>query len=80
MSDGVTELNNGAITLKDGMAEFNETGIKSLTSLVGTDADTALDTLKAVVKAGQEYQSFGGKSDDMEGSVTFIYKTDGITK
>lgn len=80
LGDGVTELNNGAITLKDGMAEFNETGIKSLTSLVGTDADTALDTLKAVVKAGQEYQSFGGKSDDMEGSVTFIYKTDGITK
>lgn len=79
LGDGIAQLNSGAITLKDGMAEFNETGIKALTSLVGSDADTALNTLKAVVKAGQEYQSFAGKADDMEGSVTFIYKTEGVT-
>lgn len=80
LGSGAVQLNDGAVTLKDGMAQFNETGIKALTSLVGTDADTAVDTLKAIVKAGQEYQSFAGKADDMEGSVTFIYKTDGITK
>lgn len=80
LGNGVSQLNEGAVTLKDGMAEFNETGIKALTSLVGTDADTAVATLKAVVKAGQGYQSFAGKTDDMEGSVTFIYKTEGITK
>lgn len=80
LGSGVTQLNEGAVTLKDGMVQFNETGIKALTSLVGTDADTAIDTLKAIIKAGQEYQSFAGKAEDMEGSVTFIYKTDGVTK
>ncbi|MDO5402855.1 MAG: hypothetical protein Q4F11_05390 [Eubacteriales bacterium] len=80
LGGGVSQLNEGAVTLKDGMAEFNETGIKALTSLACNDADTVVATLKAIVKAGQEYQSFGGKTQDMEGSVTFIYKTEGITK
>ena len=34
---------------------------------------------KKVVKSGQDYTSFLGKSDDLKGSVTFIYKTAGIT-
>ena len=46
---------------------------------VDQDAQTAVDTIKAVVKAGQEYNSFLGKSDDKAGSVTFVYKTAGIT-
>lgn len=62
------------------MAEFNETGIKKITSLVGQDADNAIETLKQVVKLGKDYQSFTGKSDGKEGKVTFIYKTSGITK
>ena len=66
LADGVTQLNEGAITLKDGMAQFNSEAI-------------AVDTIKAVVKAGQEYNSFLGKSDDKAGSVTFVYKTAGIT-
>ena len=75
LADGVTQLNDGAITLKDGMAEFNETGIKAITSLVGDDADTAVDTIKEVIKLGQNYNTFLGKSDGKDNSVTFIYKT-----
>ena len=44
------------------MAEFNETGIKAITSLVGDDADTAVDTIKEVIKLGQNYNTFLGKS------------------
>jgi len=79
LADGVTQLNEGAITLKDGMAQFNSEAIEPITKLVDSDAQTAVDTIKAVVKAGQEYNSFLGKSDDKEGSVTFVYKTAGIT-
>ena len=80
LADGVTQLNDGAITLKDGMAEFNETGIKAITSLVGDDADTAVDTIKEVIKLGQNYNTFLGKSDGKDNSVTFIYKTAELTK
>lgn len=79
LADGVTQLNEGAITLKDGMAQFNSEAIEPITKLVDSDAQTAVDTIKAVVKAGQEYNSFLGKSDDKSGSVTFVYKTAGIT-
>ena len=63
LADGVTQLNEGAITLKDGMAQFNSEAIEPITKLVDSDAQTAVDTIKAVVKAG----------------VTFVYKTAGIT-
>lgn len=79
LADGVTQLNEGAITLKDGMAQFNSEAIEPITKLVDSDAQTAVDTIKAVVKAGQEYNSFLGKSYDKAGSVTFVYKTAGIT-
>jgi putative membrane protein len=80
LADGVTQLNDGAITLKDGMAEFNETGIKAITSLVGDDADTAVDTIKEVIRLGQNYNTFLGKSDGKDNSVTFIYKTAELIK
>ena len=80
LADGVTQLNDGAITLKDGMAEFNASGIKAITSLVGNDADTAVDTIKEVIKLGKNYNSFLDKKDGKESSVTFIYKTAELTK
>ena len=80
LADGVTQLNDGAITLKDGMAEFNASGIKAITSLVGDDADTAVDTIKEVIKLGKNYNSFLDKKDGKDSSVTFIYKTAELTK
>ena len=79
LAEGVSQLNAGAVTLKDGMAQFNSEAIEPISRLVNDDAQAALDRIKAVVKAGQEYNSFLGKSDDKSGSVTFVYKTAGIT-
>ena len=44
------------------------------------DADTAVDTIKEVIKLGQNYNTFLGKSDGKDNSVTFIYKTAELTK
>ena len=65
------------VELNNGMIQFNEEGISQITSLVGSDA---IDTIKKVINLGKDYQSFAGKADDMDGSVTFIYKTEGVTK
>lgn len=79
LADGAISLNGGAITLKDGMIKFNNEGISKLSNLVDSDANELIDTLKAVIESGKDYQSFAGKKDGMDGSVVFIYKIDGIT-
>jgi len=78
LANGVTQLNAGAVTLKDGMLQFNAQAIQPITTLVNGDADTAVNTLKEVIKIGQNYDTFLGKHDGKKNSVTFIYKTEGI--
>lgn len=80
LADGVGQLNEGAITLNDGMVEFNTTGISKIANLINNDMNEAIDTIKKIVELGSDYQSFAGKSQDVKGSVKFIYKTEGITK
>lgn len=80
LSDGAEQLNDGVIELNNGMIQFNEEGISQITSLVGSDADEAVETVKKIIELGKDYQSFAGKADDIDGSVTFIYKTEGVTK
>ena len=44
------------------------------------DLDSLSEKCDKVIKAGETYESFGGISDDMKGSVKFIIKTDSISK
>ena len=62
------------------MVEFNTTGISKIADLINNDMNEAIDTIKKVAELGNDYQSFAGKSQDVKGSVKFIYKTEGITK
>ena len=61
------------------MKEFYDEGIRKLTKLFDQDIDQIADRLKAIRDAGKDYRSFAGISDDMEGKVRFIIKTDSIT-
>lgn len=78
LADGVDELKDGADELRDGMEELNEDGIKKLKEIFVDDMDQLIDRLQAVQKAGNDYQSFAGIADGMEGDVKFIIKTDSI--
>lgn len=78
LADGVDELKDGADELRDGMDELNEDGIKKLKEIFVDDMDQLIDRLQAVQKAGNDYQSFAGIADGMEGDVKFIIKTDSI--
>lgn len=78
LSDGINDLYDGSVKLQSGMKEFNQDGIQTLYKTVNTDLQNILDRLKALQKLGTQYQSFSGKSDDMNGSVKFIIKTDEI--
>lgn len=75
---GVTELVNGTGDLKDGVVKFDEEGIQKLADIVNGDLQTYFDRIKALQDYAEEYTSYVGCEEDVECSVKFIYKTDGI--
>ena len=82
LKDGATKLTDASGDLKDGSKQLSD-GTDKIVDAVN-DAENDLDSLSEkcdkVIKAGETYESFGGISDDMKGSVKFIIKTDSISK
>ncbi len=78
MAEGVTKLASGSRELADGVIEFNEEGIEKLLDSYNGDVKELVDRIQAIMDAGCEYESFGGKAEDTVSSVKFIIKTDAI--
>ena len=62
------------------MIRFNDEGISVLTGAVNEKLPDVVDRLKALRDASKSYDSYSGISDDMDGSVRFIYMFDDITE
>ena len=60
------------------MIKFNDEGISKVSGVIDEVLPDIKARLKAVREASKDYDTFSGKSEDMEGSVKFIYMTDGI--
>ncbi len=75
---GVTQLRDGAMQLSDGLQQFQEEGIRKLTSAFGGNLGGMETRLRAVCDAAANYQSYGGILDGMDGQVKFIYRTESI--
>ena len=73
----MSRLESGAKELNDGMIKFNDEGISVITGAVDEKLPAVIDNLKAIRDAAREYNTFSGISDDMDGSVKFIYLVDG---
>ncbi len=76
--DGITQLRDGSLELSDGLKEFNEKGIQELVEAVDGDLECLLDRLNAVRDVSRSYRNFSGISDEMDGQVKFIYRTEEI--
>lgn len=77
--EGITQLRDGAMQLSDGLKEFNEEGVQKLVDAVDGNLGGLGDRLQAVIDVSRNYKTFSGISDDMEGSVKFVYRTEAIT-
>ena len=75
---GIQQLWEGGQELADGVNKFNEEGIQKLVETFDDDVQGLADRLRAIQDVSRKYRSFAGISDDMEGSVKFVYKTEGI--
>lgn len=78
LKDGVQELYDGSIELRDGAEEFDRDGIQKLYDMVCGDLQKVIDRARAVVDAGEAYQSFTGLAPGMKGSVKFLIETEAV--
>lgn len=81
LEKGINELSQGSKELSDGMKTFHDDGIDKLYT-EGNNAISSIDDVIAakdeLVKASEEFSSFTGKGEEMDGSVKFIMKTNEV--
>ena len=75
---GITDLRDGALQLSDGLKEFDEKGVQKLIDAVDGDLNGLITRINATIDVAKSYKSFAGISEDMDGQVKFIYRTEGI--
>ena len=81
LENGAEELYDGTQTLKTGMAQYKEEGIgKILDAVEETDLTEIYDKLKALIDAAADYNSFTGTAQGVNGSVTFIIRTEAVNQ
>lgn len=76
--DGITQLRDGSMELSDGLKQFNKEGIQKLIEAVDGDLDGLSNRIRVTADVAKHYTSFSGISENMDGDVKFIYKTDSI--
>ena len=69
---GIDTLKNGADQLFSGLNTFNETGIKKLTTFINVNLTGKIDIINDLINLSNNYQSYGGKSDNVSGNTKFI--------
>lgn len=81
LKEGADALAAGALELKEGTEKFDAEGAGKLHEEVGGKVDEVqeiLDTKDEIIKLSENYGTFTGMGDNMEGKVKFIMKTDEI--
>jgi len=76
--EGITVLRDGAMKLSDGLKEFSDQGVQKLINAVDGDLGGLFTRIKATADVSKDYKSFSGLSDNMDGQVKFIYRTDSV--
>lgn len=73
--EGVSELRNGSHDLADGLVKLDEEGISKLTDLL---QQLSADRLSALIDVAKSYRTYSGLADGTDGTVKFIWRTEGI--
>ena len=75
---GTAQFSAGASELYDGLNEFYEEGIQKLENAADGDLDELMTRFRATRDVSLRYKDFAGASEDMDGQVRFIYRTDAV--
>lgn len=80
LTEGVSKLKDGSMQLSEGLSRFNDEGISKVVSLLDGDLGSISKRLKATIEVSRRYKSYTGLTDEMDGEVKFIYKTEELNK
>lgn len=80
LADGASDLAAGAQDLSDGLVRFDEEGISKIAELTGKDVTGLTNRLKALQRAGDNYNNFSGVADGVQSSVKFLFETEAVDK
>lgn len=78
ISDGAGKLGSGAHELRDGLNEFDKKAVQKMLDAYNGDVKELTERIKEIVRAGEDYRTFGGASKNMDATTKFIIRTDGI--
>ena len=78
LADGISQLRDGSMRLSDGLNEFNEQGIQKLVDALGGNLDGLMSRFRATKDVSMHYKNFAGASEDMDGQVKFVYRTEAV--
>ncbi len=77
---GTENLNQGAQSLSSGIANFDEEGIQKIASLVNGDVKDLQTRIEKLKDLANNYNTFGGKEENTQGTVKFMFVIDSIKK
>ena len=76
LTEGAKKLDDGAVELNEGMIRFNEDGIQKLVNVFDGNLGELLDRVNGMVDHAKTYDNYSGISEEMKGSVKFIFMTE----
>ena len=77
---GVGVLASGADTLASGIAEYKSEAIDKLADAFGGDISKVTSRINAMKELSEDYKSYAGIKDGMNGSTKFIIETEAVSK
>lgn len=77
---GVGVLASGADTLASGIAEYKSEAIDKLADAFGGDISKVTSRIDAMKELSENYKSYAGIKDGMNGSTKFIIETEAVSK
>lgn len=78
LKSGAEQLRDGAKELNAGIIKLNDEGISKLIDAVDGDIEGLLERIQITSDVSSNYRTFSGLSDDMDGQVRFVYRTEAI--
>lgn len=75
VSAGVDKLQNGSMDLFKGMNQFKSEGTGKIQSEYDNNIKNVLKRFESLTKGADEYKTFSGIADGMDGKVKFIFQT-----
>lgn len=77
---GVGVLASGADTLASGISEYKTEAIDKLADAFGGDIGKVTSRINAMKELSEDYKSYAGIKDEMNGSTKFIIETEAVSK